>query len=606
MNRPVDPDYDYDAEERSWIPRGIQAFLIHLAGADPRVFRRIEDPDIRAGEAGTIAKLGFTVLIPFILAFVAGTYTLHTLLNGSATSPTEVAAGAVPEISFGWGPAIIAGAVWAIMILGIDVAIMSQLIKLPPVPAKKDLPQQPQQGRLLDRRQQSNIPTEPDPVVLQRPSGFKRFVLALIRIIMAATLGTVVSHCLVLGIFQKRVIGQVEEARVAKRKEIDASLMGPIQDLQKKIDTAESLMARTPEEMVAGYNVWKASEGESTEIVAPAAAPSSASAGPNANSISGKAGEPAPTAAPAALTPAQKKFADISLPFDQQIDAIRAQLVSARTSLNATDKELGDIRREVQQAEQLKRDEASGTVRTYEWKTEPFRNAAMPEQTTGKVGEGTQFKVVDAAIKVATLLVADREAERLTFVASIARYEAQIADLEKQRSEAVTELAGVTREQIAELERAAGNKMRTDAARISEDLKRQSGRLQQELAVLQEQRADALKPLTGKGYDIMEQTHALHSIADTAKTTSEKYSVLALIGVVMVCLMFIDLTPLLIKLMRSPGYYEHAMVAPPRRRPQPQPIPTTGQPRRPTWPGSVPPGPGNYGGPPPPPPPGGM
>src|ERR1043166_173254 len=91
----------------SQAPGLLKSALIHLAGADPKVFRYLP-----AHEATHYAKMGASVLIPFLLAVTAGSFTVYTLQSHK-------------DLYL----ALFFGVVWAVIILIIDIVAMSQIVK---------------------------------------------------------------------------------------------------------------------------------------------------------------------------------------------------------------------------------------------------------------------------------------------------------------------------------------------------------------------------------------------------------------------------------------------------------------------------------------------
>ncbi|MBL9133093.1 MAG: DUF4407 domain-containing protein [Verrucomicrobiaceae bacterium] len=412
---------------------------------------------------------------------------------------------------------------------------MTQLIKLPPVQKK---PQNARdEPRLLDRRNQTAA--APEPVQLHRPSFFKRMILAVMRILMAATLGTVVSHCLVLGIFQKKVISQVEANREVRRKEIEANFSKQATPVKDDLAMVEGILSSPPADMVERFNAWQLSRGKSTAAGADGGAQS------------------------APVSAVEQKFATVLKPFDDQLLRASSEMNEARKTLALITADLEEMHTEMKAAKQMRDDERLGVQKTFPaWTTSAFTQTAMPTETSGKPDQGFKWRIINETIKLAEQVIEGRTKEQKTAQDAVDRITKEIDDIKKSRTEAFNKVAGANTAQIEEMEKARAAKLTGDVKRVEAGLETQASDLKASIAKLQAQRATELKPVTGEGYDLMEQTAALHNLTSIKAGGGEQTSVLLLVGVIMLCLMFIDLTPLLMKIMRSPGYYEHALVDP--------------------------------------------
>jgi hypothetical protein len=176
----------HQIEEVTLGPGRLKSGLIRLAGADPSIFGRLSP-----SEADDFAKLGMTVLIPTALAFVAGSFTIHTLQSEPS-----------------WPLVILSGVLWGGCILGIDVAVMSNLTKLTTtgVPSQKLGVCSPQDTSKTRKR--SSI-------------GVRSGIFVALRLLVSLLLGIAVTHVLMLAVFSKAVEKMIEEKRAAAIKSIN-------------------------------------------------------------------------------------------------------------------------------------------------------------------------------------------------------------------------------------------------------------------------------------------------------------------------------------------------------------------------------------------------
>jgi peptidoglycan hydrolase CwlO-like protein len=162
----------------------MQKLLTSLAGMDPEMMSRCP-----RHEQSATWKLGLTLAIPFILALLAGSYTLWTL-TGSRIIGT------------------VGGIIWAVCVFLIDLAVMPTLTHGANSPP----------GRVYFNTLPSRLHAwgrglfEGDAM----PTATRRF--ARLRILMAFVLGAVISHTLVMGIFSQRIFSEIEADR---KKELD-------------------------------------------------------------------------------------------------------------------------------------------------------------------------------------------------------------------------------------------------------------------------------------------------------------------------------------------------------------------------------------------------
>lgn len=527
-------------------PRGLKAIFIHLAGADPRVFTHLPP-----SEGSDYAKMGFTVLIPFILALTAGTFTLYTLQD----TPKSL----LVALPF--------GIVWALMILGMDVAIMSQLAKrLPPQP----LPV------VSGPRQAYGRPAQPPPAPVRgSDGGLRRFILALLRIMIAATLGLVMSHCLVLAIFKGRVQSQIEDVRTGMRSEIEERERPAVEKLQKQAATAARVQGlANRDQFLAAYNALQVDLGAATILDVPK----------QSGSLEGDGS------------------IELTLkPYEAQISQLTTIADEKSNKALIKEKEIDRMKDELVQAEEAWRNERDGVPKNYTWYTPAFK-AGMPTETSAKKGTGSRADFIRERIDDAKKIMEEHQSQLASLQQQAKAADEEVLLAGERKNAAKAKLLENNTTGIVEkinayeaAQKATETKARGEIDRIVKDLtkKRDAAEAQYNTRV---------KPLIGASYDLLEQTEALHDLAlghNQASKGSKQWTILGLIILILVCLMFIDLTPLMMKLMHPPGHYDQWVARPPAP-------PESSASRRPDayYNGAPPPSSSaGYSQPPPPPPP---
>ena len=496
-------------------PRGIKALLIHLAGADPKAFVHLPP-----SESSDYAKMGFTVLIPFTLALTGGTYTLYTLQD----APKNMMA-ALPF-----------GVVWALMILGMDVAIMSQLAKRSPVISAPP----PNAYRQAYSGAQQQTPPPP-----KASSGtFRRLILALLRIMIAGTLGLVMSHCLVLAIFKGRVHSRIEDVRSLQRADVEAKERPALERKQHQASSAirvQGLAGR--DQFLSAYNHLQVELGA-------AVIPDSAKQNTG------------PDTTEASITATLK-------PYEDQITQLNSVAEEKSNAVLIKAKEIDRMKEERKQALKVYDNERKGIAGTYTWYTAPFKSG-MPAETSGikndppdEDGPRAEFiktRIAEADIHIATQQV---ELDQMQKLAESAENEVRAA-VDRKNAAKARMLDNNTAGIEGKLKAYEASQQDTEKKARAE-IERIVARLTKERDNAEQQYNIRFKPITGVSYDLLEQTEALHDLAlgntDEAKGTKQ-WTILGLIILILICLMFIDLTPLMMKIMHPPGHYD-AFVARP-------------------------------------------
>ena len=494
---------DYDSDNATgYQPGFIQRIFIHFAGADPDAFQYLKE--VGKSEANEFAKLGFTVLVPFIMALGAGTFTIYTLMD-----PKSLAI----SLTF--------GVVWAIMILAIDVAIMSQLVKRVEPPASV--------------RSQRAFSQASPPKPRKRPSNFRNFLLALCRITIAATLGALISHCIVLAVFKNRVAGQMEAARAAKQKLVNADHLPDLKEKEAVLAEAQRVAnLADPDAFYTGY-------GQFLQMLAKSD-PAGAAASP------ALPGEGDGTVEDPILKPFALQKQSATEEFNEK-DAAAAR---ARAEVNAIELDKG-------RAQKMIQDETKGIVRTYSFDSIYFQSMPI-KSTSGKEGKGSQAAAIQRYSEGS-----DKELARLRAKADGADAEAKTANdaltaakkkYQEQQMELINAMSAAASQRRTEMERQKSSAITEARAALAKRI----ATLQKEMDNLRGTYDRAMNPISGDSYDLIEATEALHDLAlgraEPGMPATKHGAVLALILILMACLFFIDITPLMMKMLHQPGAYE--------------------------------------------------
>lgn len=489
MNTP-DPNFPNSVR-----PGLIQRLLIHFAGASPSVFPQLS-PDVAPEEIGKYTRMGATVLVPFALALGAGSFTIYTLQEEKSL-----------------GVALAFGFIWALAILIIDIGIMSQLLKQRPV-------------TLMDQRPRPAAFGQSAPTFTINPqdSGTRRLVLAIVRFCIAATLGMLMSHCLVLAIFHGRVQHRIEEVRTERRSVIENEASPALGALNRSIADARAVAAMPDHDaFLAAWNAWLKSNG-----------------GTSLTAVAEK--EPHGTTGDQAVLDAVK-------PYEDRINKLAEDLSKKRTDREFSKLELGKLQGDRANAVEMARAERNGEEKSATWKSDVF--GQLPIKTSGFVGKANSHKIFTDTIELGIAAI-NRESDRLK------TREQLVADAEKSLNEAIatkekvlTDLINDSTKDISEGAAAYRERRSSADAAARQALTAEVARREAELQRLEKERLTRLSPVSGVSYDLMEQTEALHDLA-----FSKGKTILAMIILVLLCLMFLDLAPLMMKLMHKPGPYE--------------------------------------------------
>ena len=466
-----------------------RSLLIHLAGADPNAFSKLPP-----SETSDFVKLGMTVLVPFGLALVAGTFTLYSLQDPDGKSMGK--AGAI-------------GVLWALVVLVIDVAVMSQLVKEVPDELDSDL------RPLVSHEKPS------------RKGNRRNNIVALLRITIAATLGFLMSHCMVLYAFKTRVEQQVNANRVPR--------INAINKQYEKIDQLNASMAEAikvkneldPAKFLLEY-------GKLGGQLAPTASPATQASDTGLASNVAKLN----TDIEALQRAHDSKWA----PFDKNKQA----------ALDDLDK----LQRDVTQAElMLDYEKAGRRTDTFQYLTEDFAKLGVGG-TSGIEGQGTRYTRIRALIDASKSKIARSRAEVEALAAQ------QQIDKKKMEALVAAKQADIQRLESTMTNVALAGAGAADvlAAKSRPLLDQQIENTKSEIAKLTAERDNTLGALRSGRSDVLEQTSALHDMmqgkGDETQGGGHQLAMIGMVLLVMACFILIDLTPLMMKLTREPGLYE--------------------------------------------------
>jgi hypothetical protein len=215
------------------------------------------------------------------------------------------------------------------------------------------------------------------------------------------------------------------------------------------------------------------------------------------------------------------------------------------------------------QADQLEvkkmlRDEESGLVATYSFKSRHFQKLPVTA-TSGRQGTGSHVGIISQYLT-------GSETELRHLQSDLLRTEADVKEagqtVQEARTKFRTALESLTRTADESAQRMIEENeavKKTVYASADQDIKKRANELEAGLTRLRADYAVAREPITGQSYDLMEQTEALHDLAlgrHGVEGGSKQTTILWLIILILICLMFIDLSPLFMKLMRPAGAYE--------------------------------------------------
>lgn len=540
-------------------PGFIKATLIHLAGADPKVF-----PYLPPHEASDFAKLGASVLVPTLLALTAGSFTVWE------SSP-----------EWGWQFAIAAGCLWATVILVIDVAVMSQLVKpckIPPErmagPARAFAPQP---AELKDEVEESR--------------WFQNKLIAALRIFIAVVLGLFMSHSLILSFFHKRIDQHLKLKRVIDKTGL-AAITDKVQGIEKNLVAAERARLAVDDATFRRlYNDYLqqrvASPGGQTSQGTPAVqtpAPGQASGASTSGQATGAPANGQPTGASANEAGDLASSDNLLSQYQREKDALlsgQKQAVDDLTfKLKTARDELVIWRGDLKEAQAMQQAEARGTPFKPDFKTSDFR-FAFGESTSGKTGEGERAKKIKATLPGFVQQVKDREAHVIDLQnqlnSLLPAHAAQQHDIQAKIDTRKAELLEGLR--VASVAEDKERRLRADTDRLEvqklrDSLQTEIGKLQGELDIAKANERDSLQPFEGAS-DFLERTAALvELIFDPMKSSAPgqkaspyaKAVFTAVIVITLLSFILIDLAPLTMKMLRSQSAYDVYLALMRRRR----------------------------------------
>jgi hypothetical protein len=252
-------------------------------------------------------------------------------------------------------------------------------------------------------------------------------------------------------------------------------------------------------------------------------------------------------------------------PYEDQIDQLNKTAEQSSSAALAKERDVDLMKRELLQAEEARRNELNGVPKTYIWYTPPFK-AGMPVETSAIPGKGSRLEGINRAIKQGTSAMEEHKAELAKLQERAKKAEEEMRQAIEKKNAAKTTLlenntSGIVKK-IADYESA----QKATEAKAREELSVTMKDLTAKNDKVKAQYETRMKPITGSSYDLLEQTEALHDLAfghgDKGKG-SKQLTILGLIVLILVCLMFIDLTPLMMKMMHPPGYYDQWAARPP-------------------------------------------
>ena len=502
-------------------PGFLRSVLIHLGGGDPRVFHLLP-----AHESTDFAKMGASVLIPVVLALTAGTFTIAHFQRD-------------PD----WPVAIACGVVWSLVILTIDVAVMSQLVKnAPPLAPEPEREASPGARR-------APLPVAPAPVAeLPKLPWFRNKVIALMRISIAVVLGLFVSHSLVLALFHKQIDQTIEMKRAAILG-ADHVNQDHVNALQARLDEASAaFLIRDPEIFLERYQAYLEKQKSPPVAVSGTSKP--------------------PSAAPVDATASADQTTDRQiLLLRQQLRDLMANQEEALAKLKNQQKlesdEYAALGSDYATAEKMLHDEqVVHTPQPVHFSTVQF--SLLGTATSGKAGIGPNAEKIRAALAQAKGSLAKKKQD-------LEALGKQIADLTGVQTKACDEIYEAINKRNQEIrgtlrenELKAQSTLAETAATQHDKLKAEIDSLGVRLADARKVLADASAPFEGKDTDLLEQTGALVDWIFADDKVPDPYKrpiIIFLVGVTLLSIMLIDLTPLMIKLMRSPGAYDSYLAA---------------------------------------------
>jgi hypothetical protein len=474
-------------------PKGLTALFIHLAGADPKAFRFLAPH-----EATDYSKMGVTVLVPFLLALGAGSFTLLTLQDTAQQN--------IPM-------AVAFGVIWALAILAIDVAIMSQLTKDVPAPP----PPQVTNNRLGPRMQKDAAPPS-----VYRPSGGKNFFIAIVRIMIAVCLGTLMSHCLVLAIFRDSVKQQVIADRAGGLEEIHAKYQPELLAAEKNLADHRRVSAINED------NVFLSEYGKIKSTIQLDAE-----------------GNPMPA---------------ITANEDPRLAAKKAERQEIQTKFNdersrleieisAADDKIRLYKRDITTGRYFRENEKKGTATdAFKFESPEFISRFEPTPS-GQEGAGPRYISLgaflddwDSKVKEMETALENQKAEL-----SAAKLESdnRLAEVNAQ----ISKITGTIEDAADAAAASSLENQKAIAVRLREEINTEIQKLENQTESIRSIYNEEREPFEG-GYGLIAASEALHKLAAGSNI------ILGTLILVMLCLMFLDLTPLLIKLMKHVSGYD--------------------------------------------------
>jgi hypothetical protein len=363
---------------------------------------------------------------------------------------------------------------------------------------------------------------------------------------IAVALGYLMSHCLVLAAFNSRVQQQMGETRQAK-------IEGTEKKFNEKIKPVNERLARA----------------QGVASIADNSAFLSAYKGYNQTNIDN-----------ASATPEKSEPLDSDpLSSDSTLRAIKASILQQATSY-ATEKA---TREGALQAKQAEFDRYEGDLKManvmYEKEVAGIKvvniSFATPEfkvlgaETSGKEGVSKKATEMKKVIDVWERDLPDRktalEKERADLKAFSEKNDGRQDEMQKQAAAREKDLLSTASASL----RSQHNNVTSEADSLRTLLKADITSQTAQRDKLVEQYNIDRAPFAGKGFDLIEQSVALHKLIftrDADGDSGQQVVMLSLVVALMLCLMFLDLTPLMMKLLQAPSLVDEIPITLPSQQ----------------------------------------
>ncbi|MEM7388050.1 MAG: DUF4407 domain-containing protein, partial [Verrucomicrobiota bacterium] len=481
--------------------RSTPGIFSRLSGATSSLLGRCS-----SHEQSVAGKLGATVLIPFCLGIAGGTYTLWSLTRD-------------------WPKAIVFGVLWGGAVLLIDVAVLALLTKQvkleKPIPLPRDGGFFQRLGRHLEGSVESVF------------RSLKNAAFPLLRILMAGVLGYVMSHALVLGLFNQRIFSEIEKAR-------DAELASMKTAFDQSMGEAESLRPVEPTPPSSSYD-------GPVRLTQPSGAMAGAGSVPeNPESDGNQLGE---TPAEGALVDGQAVTGFASVPVDDpQLAKYQAQVGLLNQKLESEEK------RRLAKNEEIKAQETEVRALRLEANDELYKGAK-----SGKPGAGPTYQGILKDISIAEAKLGVLNGDLESILEEMQKVKEQIRGVEQERVGHTTELLRMESELAVAREEARREMLKveqsTRQAIYEKEVDEYKVKLQshrEKLENMQEEydvRRQALA--TEPRSDLLWQEEYLEKIASNSPYLNFwRWMILAM-------LLMLDTLPVLLKAFKKPGEYDY-------------------------------------------------